>query len=289
MNVQGDQPLVSTSNRPEPAGFHAPSIAAWLAATIPLALGAGWLTVFVEPYFAPLVVFPLLVGSILGMGLVGWMRICGMAHRKSAALGVFVTVAAFVVAAHYFAYSRVQHRFDEQFEQFRRTRIDLGGLTEIQESTRPKSMVSFMRQAAEKGRPLAGRTVRGAGVWLWWGLDAGLTLAGAFVPVWFALKRPFCPRCRSWFRVARGGPIDRHWACEIAGRLGMPLASSGGAAYQLLSCRAGCAPSAFELSWNESSAGDHCLFLDAPQREEVTTILDRAVSQSSAALPKTPD
>ena len=279
-----EPPSTLDSTGPEPIRFHATSCIAWLAGAMALSLIAAWLTVLVEPFFAPLVVFPLLVGFILGLGLVGWMRVCGMAHRKSVGIGVVVTVAAFVVAAHYFAYARVQQQFDEQFAQLQQSRPDLGGLVEVQESTRPHSMVSFLRQTAERGRPLLGYTVRGAGVWLWWGLDAGLTLVGTVAPVWIALRRPYCPRCRSWYRVVRSGPIDRETACEIATCLKLPQATAGRADYRLLSCRAGCAKSAFELSWDESPANARCMFLDAPQRDAVMKLLDQMVIRPSTEV-----
>ena len=285
MNGSINSPTPSTPSGPAPAGFHAASCAVWLAGALPLSLAAAWLAVLIEPNFAPLVVFPVLVGLCLGAVLAGWMRLCRMAHRKTALLGVLAAVAMLVWGQHYLAYRHAQSQIDERFAFLQRAQLEMGEVAIAGLPAPPESLVGFLRQTAEQGRPLAGHVVRGAGVWWWWGLEAALTLVGAVVPVWIALRRPFCPRCRTWYRVTRGGSIDRQTAHEIADRCGLPQASSGAAKYRLLGCRAGCALTAFELSWDESTAGSHCVFLDAPRRDEVLRLLERVILDGAISPP----
>jgi len=277
-----ENPLpLSRPTGPDRARFHTASCALWLAGAIPTSLAIAWLTVWIEPHFAPVIVFSLLVGLTLGMALVGWMRLCRLAHRICVLLGVLVAAGAIVWGQHYFAYRKTLDQVDDRLAVVLQAQLERGELQNLDLPLPPQSLPGFLRQTAARGRPLAGHMVHGAGVWAWWGLDAALTLAGAAIPVWIALKRPYCPRCRTWFHLIRSGQADRATACEISGRLGLPQASAGTATYRLLSCRAGCAKSAFELSWDEPPGGDACVFLDAALREQITMILDAAISQPS--------
>lgn len=283
MNVRDGNPPALASTGPDRASFHATSCALWLAGAIPMSLAIAWLTVWIEPHFAPVVVFPLLVGLTLGVALAVWMRLCRMGHRNSVLLGLLVAAVTLVFGQHYFAYRKTLDQVDDRLAVVLQAQLEQGKLNNLDLPLPPQSLPDFLRQTADRGRPLAGYMLHGAGVWAWWGLDAALTLAGAAIPVWIALKRPYCPRCRTWFHLIRGGPVDRATACKIAGRLGLPTASAGAATYRLLSCRAGCAKCAFELSWDEPPGGDACVFLDAALREQITTILDSAISRPSTA------
>ena len=193
MNVHSEPPSLPTVAGPGPARFFWPLGILWLAGALAVSLAIAWLAVLIEPHFAPLVVFPVLVGLALGTALAGWLRLCGMGHRMSAVLGVLAAVVTIVWGQHYFAYRRAQDQFDQRLAIVQQAQLERGELNHLRFPTPPESLPGFLRQTAEQGRPLAGHVVRGAGVWLWWALEAALTLAGAAVPVWMALWRPYCP------------------------------------------------------------------------------------------------
>ena len=276
MNGPAKTTLLSSTSGPGPAGFHAISFACWLAGAVPLSLVVAWLAVLIEPRFAPLVVFPVLVGLCLGMALAGWMRWCRMAHRTAPYSACWRRLwRSFAVSTT----SRIaaQAQFDQRLAIILQAQRERGEPNDVGLPTPPESLPSFMRQTAERGRPLAGRVVHGTGVWLWWGLEAALTLAGAVVPVCDGAQASLLPALP--YVVSRGprrpdrssdGRRNR-WATRFATgdfRRGQVSAAE---------LSRGCATSVFELSWDDRSAGEQRVFLNAPLREEVTTILDRAI------------
>jgi hypothetical protein len=68
--------------------------------------------------------------------------------------------------------------------------------------------------------------------------------------------------------------VSANIALEIAERIALTKPKVAGAArYRLRTCRAGCSPSAIELTW-EDEGNSHFGWLDAEQRCTVTKLLD---------------
>ena len=103
MNVQPE------STRPQAdvlagARFRPLAFFAWLAAAAALGAVAAWLAVGAQFYFAPLLLFPILVGTGLGAASVGLMRIAQMGNRPTVLLGVLLSAAVAVAGQHYLGY-----------------------------------------------------------------------------------------------------------------------------------------------------------------------------------------
>ena len=62
-------------------------------------------------------------------------------------------------------------------------------------------------------------------------------------------RRPYCDACGSWFRICRGGPIDTATAEALLSAAALSDRPAGDASYRIWSCRSGCGPTGFELSW----------------------------------------
>jgi predicted PurR-regulated permease PerM len=195
------EPADSTPQTAEPerpsADGRWPSSFAWLLATVAVALALAWLASRIEPYFAPLFLFPVLFGIALGLAMVGLARVLGPLRRAIAALGIVVGVAAIVVGQHYLAFRRARDEVEQQLARFEKTPLNAAALAQIGLPQPPESLLAFLQHTAEEGRPLAGHIVRGGLVWAWWLLDGLLTLIAAAVSTWFTLRRSTLPSQRT--------------------------------------------------------------------------------------------
>jgi len=154
-------------------------------------------------------------------------------------------------------------------------------LTQRYEPKPPASLADYLQAQAQVGRDMNihGYVARGWVAWLSWAVDGLLVLAAALAMVVPAVRMPYCSRCQTWYRVIRSGRID----ARTAGRL-VELAEvrPGGqptsARYRLLNCHAGCGPTGFQLSWQESGGSTFSVqaWLDAECRDRVMKLLDEA-------------
>jgi hypothetical protein len=58
----------------------------------------------VQPHFAPLILFPLLVGLSLGASLVVGLRVCSWAHSPTVYVGMLLAALLAVVGQHFWSY-----------------------------------------------------------------------------------------------------------------------------------------------------------------------------------------
>jgi hypothetical protein len=96
-----------------------------------------------------------------------------------------------------------------------------------------------------------------------------------------ALRRPYCNRCRSWFRTTRTGQVNLPTAERLATLLEVPIPEGLRAArYRLVACNGGCGPTGFELCWEVSVARipPVWVWLDLERRNHIVAILDDAAS-----------
>ncbi len=231
-------------------------------------------------YFAPLVVFPLLVGTLLGAMFAGLLRLVEMAHRPLAWLGLLLAVAVAIAGQHYLAYRAAYAAALEDAAKFDKARAvapeDLRGrLPRV-----PDSPLDFLQTEARRGRPIWNRYLaQDAWAWTSWAVDGLLLLGAASWIVFPALRQPYCNQCLSWFHTVRSGRVDTTTLARLAQALGPELLQvpdqTVSARYRLLSCRSGCGPTGFELIFTgrRGKSSLFCVWLDA----EVLTKVQRAL------------
>jgi len=244
---------------------------------------AAWGAHAAEPYFAPVVLFPLLVGLILGAMLVGLTRTVQWAHRPTIWIAVVLAAAVAVAGQHYLAYRAARAAALADFEKL------LEAQSAFPEQVRgrlphvPQDPLDYMQREATRGRPLLGQyRARGWPAWLSWGFDGLLVLAAAVLVVLPAVGQPYCNRCLSWYCTVRSGRLDGLCARRLAKAAGAEapprLDEARSARYRLLSCRSGCGPTGFELVWEDRRRNASSLrgWLDPETRDRVTQALEEA-------------
>jgi hypothetical protein len=164
---------------------------------------------------------------------------------------------------------------------YQRAKQVLGERVQDRIAVPPQGFGAYLRWRAARGFDLLGRRARGLAVWLIWGLDGLLVLAATVLLVAPALRQPYCNRCQSWFRTTRNGAIDVPVARRLAAAVHVPLPDEvASARYRLVTCRAGCGPTGFELRWQtrggESSSAR--VWLDAAQRDQAVRSLDQGAA-----------
>ncbi|MCE5301489.1 MAG: hypothetical protein LLF97_00080 [Planctomycetaceae bacterium] len=217
-------------------------------------------------YFAPAIVFPLLLGAITGLTIVGFIRFAGIGHRPTILSAVVLSAAIATVGLHYQHYRMT---YDEH-----RTASDLAGFAQ---QLRP-SFAEYLQAQAERGRPLPyGYVARGAMAWITWAIDALLIVAAAVLVTLPALRSPYCNRCETWYRTVRGAKIDQTTARRLAERLGVDeIGRMQSPRFRLSACQGGCGPTRCELSWEEpdGSVAMVRVWLDPAGRNAVAALLD---------------
>ncbi len=281
MNVQPE------STRPQAdvlagARFRPLAFFAWLAAAAALGAVAAWLAVGAQFYFAPLLLFPILVGTGLGAASVGLMRVAQMGNRPTVLLGVLLSAAVAVAGQHYLGYLDYrQHELARNLPLIEMKQPLLP--PEIaRRLAAPEGFGEYLRGQAERGRPVSSKwLLRGWAAWLSWGVDGLLVVAAALAMVIPASRLPYCNACRSWHRTMRAGRTAPAVATRLA-RLADPAAAAIDAAgkgvrYRLSCCQGGCGPTRLELFWESADrTGLMSLeaWLDASRRNAAMQMLD---------------
>jgi hypothetical protein len=251
----------------------------WLPAAVLAGGVAAWAAVLAQSYFAPWLVFPMLVGVGLGGMLVGLLRFAQVGHRPTILSGTLLAVAVAVVGQHYLGYRYALQREQEIAKQLQERAESLNVRGSDLPFRQPiGSFAEFMRQEAANGRTVWwDHVARGWQAWLTWGIDAILILAAALAVVVPAARQPYCNRCQTWYRTVRSGrtslPTARRLA-ELSGlEIGLPVRS---ARYRLSSCHGGCNPTRLELSWEEADGRTFLsvAWLASEQRNQVMQTLD---------------
>lgn len=269
----------ASHDRPGPVGgghFSLVRASLWFGSCFLVAAVIARIALIAQSYFAPIIIFPLLVGIALATLLVGLMRIEQVGHRPTVLVGLVAAVVVVVVGQHYFAYRAAGVAYKANAEKVAMIQQAFPG--EI--SAAPLGLRHYMQQQAVAGRPLLGEwTVHGATVWLTWVADALLILVASIGLMIPAMRLPFCNGCHSWYRVVQSGRIDVALARRLADATGgRPVVDAPIAArYRLLRCNAGCGVTGFELAWDESSLGALAtrVWIDAATRRRVEDLLNQ--------------
>jgi hypothetical protein len=241
---------------PTSGKFVLPTAAVWLFLALATAVALSRVAAAVEPRFAPWLLFPVLLGVVLGICLTWLLRWCECGHRPTAIIGAILAALLLVGAQHLWHYQRhfdaMAARKQQILQHGAKFAQIAGNLAPV-----PPTFREFLDQEAARGRPLwPGRVVRGWGAWASWGLDGLLLGTAAVAIVALTTRRPYCNACRSWYRLVWEGPLDprRATAVRVAGLLPDVECSDG--RMFIWSCRGGCQPARVDLGWRErSSAG----------------------------------
>ena len=278
----------TTQNNAERAGpsgggpFGWRGLGVWFPGGLLLGGLAAWAAEDVQSYFAPLLFFPLLVGIGLGAVLVLLLRVGQVGHRPTILLGTVLAALAAVVGQHYFVYL-AQQRDRQQTAVPENAKEALLKLNARLPAAPPETFCEFMRQQANEGRSVFHLfEARGGGAWALWAVEGLLTLAAALGVVIPAMRLPFCPRCRSWYRATRSARFPAAVIRRIAQVLDVETSDrirSGRC--RLLTCASGCGPTGCEISWEDLEGNTFFaqVWLDTAARNAVVQAFDEALCE----------
>jgi hypothetical protein len=267
---------LSGSSRFDPSGGDWWRIGLWFLAAMLIGLAAAWFVQIAQAYYAPLLIFPLLIGVATGALLVATMRILQLAYRPVIALGAVLAIVVTMTAAHYFSYLAAYRTLPlASFNE-----VGLAAQHDAVVNALKPSFLEFLNRQAKRGRPLAfGITARDGFVWLSWGFDTLLALAAAAAMLAPALRQPYCRRCRSWYRTVRAGRLDVATARRLAAAASLAeIEEPQRARFRLACCDGGCGPTCLELSWEalDGRLTTALAWMEPAVRNHISQILDEA-------------
>ncbi len=246
----------------------------------------------VDLHFAPLILFPLLVGVVLGAMIVGLMRLAQVGHRPTVIVGIVLAVAVAVVGQHYLTFRESRQRALQDQETFLKAKRAFGDLVKGRAPKPPAHLLEYMQRQAKQGRTLwyrrsaegdkldidrKGLTVQGGWAWATWIFDGLLTLVATLAIVVPAARLPYCNQCRSWYSVIRSGRIDAALARRLAEAAGVEVPENVRTArYRIACCREGCGATRLHVAWQHVGGPTTLdrVWLDKPQHNRVTAVLD---------------
>jgi hypothetical protein len=280
MDIQRNAPAAS---RPRMVGrFAGPQALLWMLAAPALGVAVARLAVWAQNFWAPLLIFPLLVGCGLGLWLVGVMRLGQVGHRATIWSGAVLAATVAAAGQHYMSFLDFKAALIAQKPQ--------GFALEDFQGTMPDAATDFsrfMQRQAVLGRPVTAEyRLRGAAAWASWAIDGLLTLLAAGTVVYLACRAPYCSVCRSWYRTTRAGPLPADRARRLAEAAALSIEGPlGSAQYRLSHCVGGCGPGRLELagapmySWVGGQQRTKVVeaWLSAAQRAEVARVLDAEI------------
>jgi hypothetical protein len=280
----------TSAEAPQPGRFRIEQLAYWLPACAAIGLAMAYAADVAQKYYTPFLLFPLMVGAVLGGLLVGLLRAAQVGHRATVLCGALLACTVAAGGQHYVRYWRVREAWREGVERNPQKFFSLNdpSLREAAaDMVPPEQFWAFLQWSASQGLPVGSWKARDEAVWVIWGLDAGLVFIPAIFLVWTTVRLPYCNRCGRWFHATRGGRIDADTARQLAtvvnGTAVVDVAADPvrKARYRLIGCPSGCGPIGLSLSWEQRdgncSAGP--IWLSASQRDRVAQVLDAAIAK----------
>jgi hypothetical protein len=234
----------------------------------------AWVAEVAQFYSAPIILFPIMIGALAGLSIVGLVRFAQVGHRPTILLAAVLAATVAGAGQHYFAYLTAYSWTGSQLRTGMAAGPDLSALAR---ELRP-SFGDYLRAQTRRGRPLVGGYVaQGWLAWLSWAMDVLLEVAGAVAVTVPGVGVPYCNRCGTWYRTVRGGKIDASTALRLAELVGVEdIGRPRSPRYRLSACQGGCGPTRCELSWEEPGGTVDMVqvWLDAAGRNQVAAILD---------------
>ncbi len=277
---------LNSARGPVPGGPLVPGRAAvWLAASGTVGVLAAAAAEVVQTYFAPFLIFPLLVGLGIGVLLLLLLRVLHFAHRPGIVWGVMLSVAMCVCGQHYLAYrsdaGRLRQRIQVREQEYQQLKATYPDLPELSPPPPVPGFWEHLGRRLEAGVPLPfGMAARGWQVAALWVFDGLLVLAGGAAIVVPAMYLPYCRRCLRWYSTVRGGRIKPALADRLARLAKLPEPQTTRLCrYRLLCCHGGCSPTRLELSWEAPDGQNYLVYawLDSDTRRAVNDTLDEAL------------
>jgi hypothetical protein len=265
---------------PAPARFNLFKLAAYLPISLLVGALIGGAAAHVQTYFAPLVLFPLLVGAVLGGLLVIVMRVTNTGHRGTVVVVTLLAVATATAAAHYACYV-----FQGRAEPDKRVAMVKAAFGE--DTSAPANFADYLQREAKRGRTIFGDLhAKDAWVWVTWAADGLLLGAAALAVVILALRLPYCDHCRTWYRVTRIGRLKPATGALVgaAAAIAMPEKVHS-LRYRLLNCLGGCGPTGLDLMWRDDDGqpAANTQWLAPEARDRIVQILDHRADEPGTA------
>lgn len=253
----------------------------WLVAALGFAAAWGIGSALLSRLSAPLGLFPLVVGGVLGLVLALLLRATRQGHRRWALGGTVAAAVVAVTAWHATAFrlqQRAASRAQVELQQAAQAFPELGGR---QVRPPPASLLEFLQQAADEGRQVFAWRLRGAAAYASWTVDGLLLLAAALYCVRRQTAQPWCAACEDWLRTTRSGRAPATVWREVRDLWSPPLelGASDGLSYAVASCRGGC--SAWRATVWDASGQARQAWLEADGRARLFKALESATSASN--------
>ena len=162
---------------------------AWLAIQ-PLAVAVvAFAAVAVQERFAPLLLWPILLGGALGIFAAKSAAACRV--RKAAAIVVLAGVAgaSLVPAMHVIGWLQFRASYNRQISGDPRLAL----VRSASDSLSPPDLAAYLQRQAERGRNWIGGQQTGTVVWWSWGLDALLAASASAVAALVLRRRETTP------------------------------------------------------------------------------------------------
>jgi hypothetical protein len=262
---------------PPRAQFRLGNLALWLPLCLVNGAAAAWLAYGVQKHFAPLGLFPVLVGLGIGVTLAGLMRLVQVANTRTILLGAVIASLLAVVGQHYFSYREQRETAIRQAAQFRMAAQAHPDLVQGTPPQPASGLFEYLRWQAMRGRPIWGDVVaRGGMAWASWAFDGILVLAAALLVITPASLQPYCNQCRTWFSTVRRGRLGPSAAEEVARTLRMEAPEGireGG--YRIVHCQGGCGVAGFEICWelNNGNRDVKRIWVSPEDRAKLETLI----------------
>jgi len=279
MDASGEEGRLGL-DAPRSGRFDLRRFALWLPLCGVLGLLIAVAAEVAQRYFAPFLLFPLMVGVLLGGMLVGLLRVCEVGHRPTVLAGAVLAAVLAAAGQHYVAFWRAQESLRSDPEHYAKLRLG------FPEKVPPDQWWAFMQWSASRGRQVWSWQARGAMAWATWGVDGLLVFGATLLLVLSAARLPYCNRCRRWYHTTRRGRIDPDAARQLAAVVDVAVAGEvRRARYRLIGCLGGCGPTGLSLYWEQvdgdCSAGP--IWLNPSQRDRAEQLLDAAIATKQQA------
>lgn len=277
METTPNGPLTTVMG-PPPGIFRWQKLPAWLACCAAIGLLMAWAAAVARDYASPLLLFPLIVGAVLGGMLVLAMRVLDVGHRWTVWLGSLLAGLLTVAGQHYFTFWKVHWEVQRETARDPKTLLKLRLLDRLP----PERFWEYMNWNAAVGVKIGRYEMRNGLAWIYWSLDGLLIFVPDLILVGATARLPYCNRCRQWYHTTRSGSLDPHtWAAlDPLVKAGLEREIARGR-YRLLACQEACGPTGLALS-GEGPDGRPCtctVWLDAARCQQVVHLLDEIARQ----------
>lgn len=174
-------PNTSPQHRWEP-------FAAAAAATVVVGLVGGVSAAYLQSTFAPIGVFPIAVGVVVGAATAVQLRLLSRPRRTTITLLGLASAVICAATLHYATYRIAL--IDTAAARQRSAQVE--AVLKMEGKSTPESMtfVEFLEHSRDEGRPLRESIVRGPWLVAWWCADATLLSIAAVVTVLALSPRP---------------------------------------------------------------------------------------------------